>query len=334
MTADDHRTPNSSRQFDAPTTRRWRRGLLAWYERNRRALPWRQDRDPYRVWLSEIMLQQTRVSAVLDHYRRFLERFPTVERLAAARESAVLAAWSGLGYYRRARMMHAAAKVIVKRHSGKFPAKIEELRALPGIGRYTAAAIASIVFDVPAAVVDGNVERVLGRVFGVELDGEHLWRTAEGLLSRKRPGDFNQAMMELGATVCLPGQPRCAICPVLALCATRGSLAPAKPARRQKRREICYALDHRDTSIFMVRRPKHASLMPGMWELPEIPVTDGRDAASLTLRHSITVTDYTVRVIPGPAPGKSKGQWVSKARIPRLPLTGLTRKILRHTQVI
>jgi A/G-specific adenine glycosylase len=308
--------------------------LLAWYDRSRRDLPWRQDRDPYRVWLSEIMLQQTRVSAVLEHYRRFLERFPTVEKLAAARESAVLAAWSGLGYYRRARMMHAAAKVIVKQHREKFPAKIEELRALPGVGRYTAAAIASIVFDVPAAVVDGNVERVLGRVFGAGLEGENLWRTAEGLLSRKRPGDFNQAMMELGATVCLPGQPRCSICPVRALCATRGSLIPARVARRQTRREICYALDHRDTAIFMVQRPKYASQMPGMWELPEIPVTDGRDAASFTLRHSITVTDYTVRVMPGPVPGKSRGQWVSKARIRHLPLTGLTRKILRQTQVI
>ncbi len=228
MTADYRRTPNDSRRFDAPTTRRWRRRLLAWYDRNRRDLPWRRDRDPYRVWLSEIMLQQTRVSAVLDHYRRFLERFPTVEQLAAARESAVLAAWSGLGYYRRARMMHAAAKVIVKQHAGRFPASIAELRALPGIGRYTAAAIASIVFDVPAAVVDGNVERVLGRVFGGDLAGEGLWQTAGELLSRKRAGDSNQAMMELGATVCLPGQPRCSICPVFALCATRGSLGSGK----------------------------------------------------------------------------------------------------------
>ena len=134
-------------KFDALATRRWRQRLLHWYDRNRRDLPWRRDRDPYRVWISEIMLQQTRVSAVLEHYRRFLQRFPTVQKLAAAREPAVLAAWSGLGYYRRARMMHAAAKVIVKEHGGRFPETIPELRALPGIGRYTAAAIASIVFD-------------------------------------------------------------------------------------------------------------------------------------------------------------------------------------------
>jgi A/G-specific adenine glycosylase len=152
---------DDSWRFDGLTIRRWRQRLLTWYDHNRRDLPWRRDRDPYRVWISEIMLQQTRVSAVLEHYRRFLQRFPNVQKLAAAREPAVLAAWSGLGYYRRARMMHAAAKAIVKEHGGRFPETIPELRALPGIGRYTAAAIASIVFDTPAAVVDGNVERVL-----------------------------------------------------------------------------------------------------------------------------------------------------------------------------
>ncbi len=147
-----------------------------------------------------------------------------MQKLASARESSVLAAWSGLGYYRRARMMHAAAKVIVKEHGGRFPGTVAELRALPGIGRYTAAAIASIVFSAPAAVVDGNVERVLGRVLGTGLAGETFWQTAEALLSRRRPGDFNQAMMELGALVCLPRQPKCSVCPVFSLCATRGEL--------------------------------------------------------------------------------------------------------------
>lgn len=326
-------------KFDASETRRWRQRLLSWYDHNRRDLPWRRDRDPYRVWLSEIMLQQTRVSAVLEHYRRFLKRFPTVQTLAAARESSVLAAWSGLGYYRRARMMHAAAKAIVKQHGGKFPGGIVELRALPGIGRYTAAAIASIVFNVPAAVVDGNVERVLGRVFGGGLAGELLWQTAEALLSLKRPGDFNQATMELGAIICLPRQPRCSICPVFALCATRGDLAHPENERRrkpirQKRRDICYALDHRNRSIFLVQRPEHASLMPGMWELPEIPVARASSQVSLTVRHSITVTDYTVRVLRGPVPLESRGQWVLKTRIQQLPLTGLTRKILRAAEVI
>ena len=165
--------------------------------------------------------------------------------------------------------------------AGNFPATIAELRELPGIGRYTAAAIASIVFDVPAAVVDGNVERVLGRVFGTGLAGEGLWQTAETLLSRKRPGDFNQAMMELGATVCLPRQPRCSACPVFGLCATRGNLELPKKLSRQKRRDICYALDHRDRSIFLVQRPKHASLMPGMWELPEIPAVEPAEPGQL-----------------------------------------------------
>jgi A/G-specific adenine glycosylase len=327
---------NSDRRlkFDGPQTRRWRQGLLAWYDRNRRDLPWRRDRDPYRVWLSEIMLQQTRVAAVLEHYHRFLQRFPTVQKLALAREASVLAAWSGLGYYRRARMMHAAAKVIVQQHGGKFPGGIAELRALPGIGRYTAAAIASIVFNAPAAVVDGNVERVLKRVFGTELAGEPLWQSAGALLSRRRPGDFNQAMMELGAVVCLPRQPRCAVCPVITLCATRGTLDAPPKAAPQRRRNICYALDHRDGSIFLVRRPRDASLMPGMWELPEIPASSASGEVSVTVRHSITVTDYTVRVMRRPAPSRSRGRWVLRTRVPRLPLTGLARKILKEAQVI
>ena len=327
---------NSDRRlkFDGSQTRRWRQRLLAWYDHNRRDLPWRRDRDPYRVWLSEIMLQQTRVAAVLEHYHRFLRSFPTVQKLASARESSVLAAWSGLGYYRRARMMHAAAKAIVKQHGGKFPGGIAELRALPGIGRYTAAAIASIVFNAPAAVVDGNVERVLGRVFGTELAGETLWQAADALLSRRRPGDFNQAMMELGALVCLPRQPQCSICPVISLCATRGALDAPRKAAPQRRRNICYALDHRDGSIFLVQRPKNASLMPGMWELPEIPESSASGEVSVTVRHSITVTDYTVRVMRARVPGKSRGRWVLSTRIPRLPLTGLARKILREAQVI
>src|SRR5580700_2685233 len=212
---------------------RFQRSLLGWFDRHKRDLPWRQDRDPYRVWLSEIMLQQTRVAAVTNHYEKFLRRFPSVEKLASAREPSVLAAWSGLGYYRRARMLHAAAKRIVKEHGGKFPGKAEDLLALPGIGRYTGAAIASIAFDQPAAVVDGNVERVLQRVHGKNLSGEKLWRAAGELLSQRRPGDFNQAMMELGATVCLPRQPQCLLCPVSGECATRGELHRSANRTRQ-----------------------------------------------------------------------------------------------------
>jgi A/G-specific adenine glycosylase len=341
----------------------FRRRLLAWYFGHRRDLPWRANRDPYRVWLSEIMLQQTRVVAVIEHYREFLRRFPTVRKLASAREASVLAAWSGLGYYRRARMLHAAAKVIVRDHRGKFPVTEEGLRALPGIGRYTAAAIASIAFDRPVAVVDGNVERVLQRVSGNRLAGEELWKAANHVLDANHPGDFNQAMMELGATVCTPRAPTCLTCPVVELCATRGELRGAAKAVPQRKREIHYALHSRDGYVFLVRRAPDASLMAGMWELPEVPGpvvgadeqqvpfdrlrarsptrsasrgNDNGDGTSsgpwLTLRHSITATDYTVKVWRMVTPAHALGRWIHLAQCARLPLTGLARKILRKAQ--
>jgi A/G-specific adenine glycosylase len=321
----------------------FQRRLLAWYQKSRRTLPWRESRDPYRVWLSEIMLQQTRVAAVIGHYDEFLRRFPTLEKLAAAREASVLAAWSGLGYYRRARMLHAAAKVVVRELGGKFPATAEEWRELPGIGRYTAAAIASIAFGEAAAVVDGNVERVLQRVLGRRLAGEKLWQAAEDLLDGKRPGDFNQAMMELGATVCTPRAPGCLMCPVIELCATRGELpAGAKPAR-QKKREIHYALNCRDrgedrdtggAEVFLVQRARDASLMAGMWELPELAGGEGKSKPLFTLRHSITVTDYTVRVWRAAAPEPVGGKWIPATRLQRVALTGLARKILRKAELL
>src|SRR5271166_4147677 len=184
---------SSALPLNSAALRKLRRTLLGWYDQNHRELPWRQSSDPYRVWVSEIMLQQTRVTAVLDHYARFLRRFPTVSALAAAREPSVLAAWSGLGYYHRARRMHQAAKIIMREHQGEFPRTAEAWRGLPGIGRYTAAAIASIAFGEAVAAVDGNVERVLGRVFG-RPSARNVWQNAEELLDRTRPGDFNQAM--------------------------------------------------------------------------------------------------------------------------------------------
>jgi A/G-specific adenine glycosylase len=334
--------------------------LLRWYDLHARKLPWRESRDPYRVWLSEIMLQQTRVAAVTAHYQEFLRRFPTVEKLAAAREPSVLAAWSGLGYYRRARMLHAAAKAIVRELGGEFPTTAEDWGALPGIGRYTAAAIASIAFDQAAAVVDGNVERVLQRVSGKRPAGEELWQSAQRILDRKRPGDFNQAMMELGATVCTPRAPACLTCPVVTLCATRGETAGSAEPARQKKREICYALDcrlpdcrskgrrsddGREEKVFLVQRPRDAQLMPAMWELPEIlpPASREEQVPRLsrsdelmagrqllfTLRHSITVTDYTVQVWRQRAPRCARGMWVAAERLGRVALTGLARKILR-----
>jgi A/G-specific adenine glycosylase len=329
------KTPRSIQIFlSIPEQRRFRKKLLGWYEAHRRDLPWRANRDPYRVWLSEIMLQQTRVAAVIEHYQEFLRRFPTVEKLAAAREASVLAAWSGLGYYRRARMLHSAAKVLVREYGAKFPTTAEAWRALPGVGRYTAAAIASIAFDEPAAVVDGNVERVLQRVSGKRLAGEEVWQAANALLDAKRPGDFNQAMMELGAVVCTPRSPACLTCPVVELCVTRGEMSPtAKPAR-QRKREIHYGLYHRDGEVLLIRRPTHASLMPGMWELPELLSANGAGGASFTLRHSITVTDYTVRVWRGSAPSSVDGKWIPLGRLRQVALTGLARKILRKAEML
>ena len=302
--------------------------LLAWYDVHARDLPWRKDRDPYRVWVSEIMLQQTRVAAVLSHYREFLRRFPSVRKLAVAKESAVLAAWSGLGYYRRARMMHAAAKKIVRERKGRFPQNSEEWRELPGIGRYTAAAIASIAFGEPIAVVDGNVERVLQRFAGRPLPAREIWLAAEDLLDRKRPGDFNQALMELGATVCSPRTPACLVCPVATLCVSRGELPLRLEASRQVRRTINYALDCHQGKIFLIQRPAHANLMAGMWELPEIHLTQTAAKPAFKLRHSITVTDYAVRIWKEPAPTHLKGNWIPLKRLHSLPLTGLARKTL------
>jgi A/G-specific adenine glycosylase len=320
--------------LDNASRQHFRARLLAWYDAHARELPWRKDRDPYRVWLSEIMLQQTRVAAVIEHYHEFLHRFPTVEKLAAARQSSVLAAWSGLGYYRRARMLHAAAKVIARKLRGKFPTTAEGWRELRGIGRYTAAAIASIAFDQPVAVVDGNVERVLQRVLGKALPAPQVWQAAEDLLDRARPGDFNQAMMELGATVCTPRAPACLTCPVLDICATRGELAGIAQKSRQKKREIHYALHCRDSQLFLVQRPQRAPLMPGMWELPEVGAPGDHAKPVFTVKHSITTTDYTVQVWDGSPIEVTRGKWIPVSRLTRLPLTGLARKILRRAGVL
>jgi A/G-specific adenine glycosylase len=312
-----------------PHPKSFRQRLLAWYDVHARDLPWRKSHDPYRVWVSEIMLQQTRVAAVIEHYHEFLKRFPTVQKLAAARETSVLAVWSGLGYYRRARMMHAAAKMIAREFKGKFPATAAEWRDLPGIGRYTSAAIASIAFGEPVAVVDGNVERVLKRFCGSVLSGEEIWQRAENFLDRERPGDFNQAMMELGATICTPRAPACLTCAVVDLCATRGEMPSLARAAPQKKREIHYALDHRDGKVFLVQRSPDVSLMAGMWELPEITAPANGAKPFCTVKHSITVTDYTVRVWQKNVGEGQTGQRIALERLSRIALTGLARKILR-----
>jgi A/G-specific adenine glycosylase len=338
----------------------FRRALLRWYDQHGRDLPWRKTREPYRIWLSEIMLQQTRVAAVLDHYRIFLERFPDVQALAASSEDSVLAAWSGLGYYRRARMLHQCAKELVEKHDSRFPQSAEALQTLPGIGRYTAAAIASIAFDEPVAVVDGNVERVLQRLIGTQSTGINLtapqtWQHAQSLLRNSRPGDFNQAMMELGATVCVPREPRCLGCPVREWCVTQGEVPRTQPPFRQQKKQVWCALDWRagrgdggdigarnkNGEVRLVQRPKKASLMAGMWELPqsfEPPCALPPAAHWRTFRHSVTVTDYTVHVLRNVPLLKARpavrNKWIAIDRIQQIPITGLTRKILKAGGII
>ena len=302
--------------------------LLAWYDTNKRQLPWRETRDPYRIWVSEMMLQQTRVTAVLDYYRRFLERFPDVKALAAASEADVLAAWSGLGYYRRARAMHAAARKVVQEFGGRFPQTAEGLETLPGIGRYTAAAIASIACGEPIAVVDGNVERVLSRLLGKDLrDRSETWEYAEQFLARKHPGDWNQAVMELGAIVCLPADPKCLICPLKGWCADPGRATKKAQGARLKR-ELTFLLASRRASVYLVRRPATEKLMAGMWELPPCEQRDGGRVVHRA-RHSITNSDYSVTVLEATASEVSGGNWCSLKNLRELPITGLTRKILR-----
>src|SRR6185312_1507285 len=222
----------ASFSFSSTQVRSFRKRLLGWYAREQRKLPWRGETDPYRILVSEIMLQQTRVAVVEERYKTFIRQFPSAEKLARAREQTVLAAWSGLGYYRRARALHEASRKIAG--NGGFPRSTEELMELPGVGQYTAAAVASIAFDEPAAVVDGNVKRVLGRLTGHDLCSEDHWRLAGELLEPRHPGDSNQAMMELGAVICLPGKPVCERCPVMALCAGRGrDVRVPKESRRK-----------------------------------------------------------------------------------------------------
>src|ERR1039458_2363041 len=241
--------PIARQRRESAKTVRLRHQLLQWYALSKRDLPWRRNADPYSIWVSEIMLQQTRVAVVVNRYQTFLARFPTLVSLAEAPEQDVLALWSGLGYYRRARMLHKAAKFVVQQLDGLLPTKAEALRTLPGIGAYTAAAIASIAYGEVVAVVDGNVERVLCRLEGWAAGN----RVGETALKRKidelaaqlihpaHPGDFNQALMELGATVCLPRNPMCLVCPVATDCETQGEHKTV-PRPRMQSREVAHAL--------------------------------------------------------------------------------------------
>ncbi len=265
---------------------RLRERLLGWYDESRRDLPWRRSRDPYAIWISETMLQQTRVETVIPYYTRFLERFPDVESLALAEREDVYELWTGLGYYSRARNLHSAARLVVERHGAQMPSSAETLRGLPGIGRYTAGALASIAFDRPEAAVDGNVVRVLTRLLDMRADvsrkdvRERLWEEAGALARGPRPGDLNQALMEFGATVCTPRSPRCKdACPMKRLCrglrAGQVETLPNKPKKKKPRAvEAVAAWLPRRNRVLAVQRPE-TGLLANLWELPggELPPT-------------------------------------------------------------
>ncbi len=328
--------------------------LLSWYGANRRDLPWRRTKDPYAIWISEIMLQQTRVAVVVERYQAFLGRFPSLQSLACAQEEEVLAVWSGLGYYRRARMMLKAARLMTEQQRSNLPAGAEELRKLPGIGAYTAAAIASIAFGETVAVVDGNVERVLSRLQGWGFaDGQSeaaLTRKIEELAGRlldpAQPGDFNQAMMELGATVCLPRNPQCLVCPLATDCRTKGEHAMAKRAPMVSR-EAAHALAvrkgrHDGREVLLEQRPATLTVMPGLWQLPELRQSDVPEGElRMTVRHAIMQVNYSVRirtVVEGDVEALTlaggERRWVPLGEAAGMALTGLARKVLTRAQLL
>ncbi len=318
------------RDSDGPAAAAVRRRLLGWYRAERRELPWRAALgalgEPYRVWVSEVMLQQTRVAAAMPYYERFLRRFPSVEALARAPEAAVLAAWSGLGYYRRARQLRAAAREICERHGGRFPATLAEARALPGIGEYTAAAVLSIAFGQPLPAADGNARRVVGRLLGRAVSLAEARERLAGWLAAQAPGDFNQAVMELGALVCTPRTPQCPRCPLRALCRSRGEGPASTPPPPPERVTLRYGLarDGRGR-VFLVQRPGDAAQMASLWELPEMQAPNGPPLARV--KHSITTRAITAELYALASPAGA-GRWLRPAEAARLPLTGLARKLL------
>ncbi|HRK33914.1 MAG TPA: A/G-specific adenine glycosylase [Candidatus Hydrogenedentes bacterium] len=356
-----------SRKSKPPTLepKAFRRALLAWYRVHARDLPWRRTRDPYAIWLSEILLQQTRVDQGLPYYERFVETFPTVEALAAANEDRVLKAWEGLGYYSRARNLHKAAKVVVHERRGEFPQSAEAWQELPGVGRYTAGAIASIAFEERAPVLDGNVIRVLSRLYDIEESTDdvrvrnHLWQLMDALVPAKHPGDFNQAMMELGARICTPKSPACATCPVAIHCAARAKgVQEIRPVRKTKqptpRHEMVAAAICVDGRYLLLKR-RAAGLLGGMWELPVGRVNSGEThtgalartvgeqlgvktkvrGSLATVQHAythfkVTVTVYACDIVEGvPAVVEhDELRWVARSEFKRYALPKVVHKFI------
>ena len=346
-----------------------RAALLTWYRTHRRDLPWRRTRDPYAIWVSEAMLQQTRVETVIPYYERFLARFPDVAALATADLDDVTALWAGLGYYSRARNLHRAARLLMECHAGRLPDDVDALRELPGVGRYTAGALASIAFDKPAPIVDGNVARVLARLLAIEGDlrssanQARLWSEAEALARGDDPGALNQGLMELGATVCTPRAPRCSACPCVRHCAARAQgRVEELPVRARStavsRVDGVAAFLVRHDRVLAVQRPQRG-LLGGLWELPGGELHDGevparalerilREGVGLDLRraeplgtieHAFTHRQLRVHVYRGAVDAgrvRRKGwdahRWVSRSAFAELPLGGPTRKALARVE--
>jgi len=334
-----------------------RRQLLDWYRAQKRDLPFRRTKDPYRILVAEFLLQRTRVKAGVPYYERFRAAFPTVRELAAATEADVLRVWEGLGFYGRARNLHRAAKAIVARHGGELPADFEALDALPGVGEYTAGAVGSIAFGLRAPAVDGNVARVLARIFRIEDDVSrnpgkaHVRSLAQALISKEDPGTWNQAMMELGATVCIPRAPRCPVCPLSGEClAAAAGVQSTLPVRAAKRAvpitRVVFAIVQRGESVLLVRRT--AGLHAGMYGLPGGDLRAGENDEAALRRYLKAVGLRSLRIQPF-APvrqsfshlrwegwafrcrvaGHLKGaDWIPVVRLARVPIVPIHRRIL------
>ena len=285
-------------------TQDFRDALLAWFKDYQRDMPWRRTDDPYRIWVSEVMLQQTQVKKVVDYYERFIERFPDVQHLAVAPLQDVLKVWEGLGYYARARNLHKAAQVIVEELDGKIPVDYATFRELPGVGDYSAAAVQSIAFNVPYAAVDGNIKRVLARLFLMETpindakSAKFFQQRADELLDRSAPGFFNQAMMELGATVCRPQSPTCLICPVNMFCeAFRTARQDEFPYRRETKpvpeHHLAVGVIYRDNAVLLTQRQLDG-LLGGLWEFPGGRLAEGETAEAACVRHIADVVNLSV----------------------------------------
>ena len=317
-------TDCSSATLDARWKRTFRRRLLSWYAEHQRDLPWRRSKNPYRVWVSEVMLQQTQVATVKDYFQRFVKAFPNVKRLAEADEQQVLRLWEGLGYYRRARQLHAAAQLIVAEHGGRFPRDVETLQSLPGIGRYTAGAIVSIAYDQRAPILEANTIRLLARLIAYREDptkttGQRLlWQTAEELLPRKDVSQFNQALMELGSLVCKPSEPECDGCPALGLCvAHEQGLEREVPLAKQKMKYVDLreaAVVVRKNGRVLLRKCEPGERWAGLWDFPRFEIeSEGPLFAAEELLEK--VRQQTGVVIRSPALMKTIKHGVTRYRI-------------------